>query len=125
MEARQLAIMAKDLARQAGQQNGLSFVATQVEVSSMDALRKLASDTLKELHDGAVLLTAVIQEKANVALALSEAAQNKGLDAAKFIKERIAPLIKGGGGGNKSLATAGGQNAGNLAAVIEELKALL
>ncbi|MDE3250382.1 MAG: hypothetical protein KGO82_17095, partial [Bacteroidota bacterium] len=49
----------------------------------------------------------------------------KGLDAGKIIKEHIAPLIKGGGGGQKTLATAGGQDASNLAQVIERVKALL
>jgi alanyl-tRNA synthetase len=40
-------------------------------------------------------------------------------------KEHIAPLIKGGDGGQKTLATAGGQNAGNLKEVIEKVKSLL
>jgi len=43
----------------------------------------------------------------------------------KIIKEKIAPLIKGGGGGQKTLATAGGQDASNLPQVIEKVKELL
>jgi alanyl-tRNA synthetase len=34
-------------------------------------------------------------------------------------------LIKGGGGGQKTLATAGGQDASNLQQVIEKVKGLL
>jgi len=49
----------------------------------------------------------------------------KGLDAGKIIKEQVAPLIKGGGGGQKSLATAGGQDSSNLQAVIDKVKSLL
>ena len=49
----------------------------------------------------------------------------KNLDAIKIIKEHIAPLIKGGGGGQKTLATAGGQDAGNLHLVIEKVKGFL
>ena len=49
----------------------------------------------------------------------------RGLDAGKIIKEHIAPLIKGGGGGQKNLATAGGQDAGNLAAAIQKVKSIL
>jgi len=49
----------------------------------------------------------------------------RNLDAIKIIKEQIAPLIKGGGGGQKTLATASGQEAGNLATVIEKVKSLL
>ena len=49
----------------------------------------------------------------------------KGLDAGKIIKEIVAPLIKGGGGGQKNLATAGGQDVSGLQTVIEKVKALL
>jgi alanyl-tRNA synthetase len=49
----------------------------------------------------------------------------KGLEAQKIIKEQVAPLIKGGGGGQKGLATAGGQDPSNLSQVIETVKNLL
>ena len=49
----------------------------------------------------------------------------KNLQAQKIIKEKIAPLIKGGGGGQTTLATAGGQDAGKLKEVIDEVKKLL
>ena len=49
----------------------------------------------------------------------------KNLDAGKIIKEQIAPLIKGGGGGQKTLATAGGQQADKLPEVIAAVKKLL
>ena len=47
------------------------------------------------------------------------------IDAPKMIKEHIAPLIKGGGGGQKTLATAGGTDASQLDTVIEVVKALI
>jgi alanyl-tRNA synthetase len=37
----------------------------------------------------------------------------------------VAGLIKGGGGGQKNLATAGGQDVSNLQQVIEKVKSLL
>jgi alanyl-tRNA synthetase len=49
----------------------------------------------------------------------------KKLDAGKIIKEIVAPLIKGGGGGQKTLATAGGSDISNLEQVIEKVKSLL
>ena len=52
-------------------------------------------------------------------------AKSKNLEAPKIVKEHIAPLIKGGGGGQKTLATAGGQDASNLHQVIEKVKSLL
>ena len=54
-----------------------------------------------------VVLAANIEGKPNVAIMLDESiASSKNLDAPKIIKEYIAPLIKGGGGGQKTLATA-------------------
>ncbi len=125
LEGQQLAVMAAELAAKSETVNGLQFVGTNVSVSSMDALRKLAGDTLRKLADSVVILTANINDKASVAIAVSEAAQVKGLDAGKLIKEQVAPLIKGGGGGQKGLATAGGQDAGSLAEVIAQVKAAL
>ena len=52
-------------------------------------------------------------------------ALSKKLDATKIIKEYIAPLIKGGGGGQKTFATAGGPVSANLTEVIEQVKQLL
>ncbi|MCW3113626.1 MAG: alaS, partial [Segetibacter sp.] len=63
--------------------------------------------------------------KAHVAIMLDEqVAASKNLEAPKIIKEYVAPLIKGGGGGQKTLATAGGQDADNLQQVIEKVKSL-
>jgi alanyl-tRNA synthetase len=52
-------------------------------------------------------------------------AEQKGLDAAKIIKEHVDAVIKGGGGGQKTLATAGGQDGNNLAKVIDIVKNLV
>ncbi len=44
------------------------------------------------------------------------------LDASALIKELVSPLIKGGGGGQKNLATAGGQEVGQLDEVIRVVR---
>jgi len=54
-----------------------------------------------------------------------QTAAEKQLDAGQMIKQTVAPLIKGGGGGAKTLATAGGQNPSNLQQVIDSIRALL
>ena len=43
----------------------------------------------------------------------------------QIIKTIVAPIIKGAGGGQKNLATAGGQDASGLSKVISEVKKLL
>jgi alanyl-tRNA synthetase len=72
------------------------------------------------------VLTANIEGKAQVAILIDEqTAAEKQLDAGQMIKQTVAPLIKGGGGGAKTLATAGGQNPSNLQQVIDSTRALL
>jgi alanyl-tRNA synthetase len=50
---------------------------------------------------------------------------SKKIDAAKLIKDQVAGLIQGGGGGQATIATAGGQNSSSLLKVIETIKSLL
>ena len=97
-----------------------------VEVSNADALKKLCFELKNEISNYVVVLTANIDGKANVALLVDDnIAGSKNLEAQKIIKEHVAPLIKGGGGGQKTLATAGGQDPSNLQQVIEKVKSLL
>jgi len=104
-----------------------SFIGKVVDVSNSDHLKKLCFDLKNNLgKDYAVVLASNINGKANVAIMLSDSvADEKGLEAPKIIKEHITPLIKGGGGGQKTLATAGGQDASNLQQVIEKVRSLL
>jgi alanyl-tRNA synthetase len=103
------------------------FIGKVVDVSNADHLKKLCFDLKNDLgNDYAVVLAANINGKASVAIMLSDSLVNeKGLEAPKIIKEYITPIIKGGGGGQKTLATAGGQDANNLQQVIDKVKSLL
>ena len=106
--------------------NGITFIGDIIEVSNADALKKICFDLKTNLNDYVAVLCANIDGKPFVAVGLSDTvAAAKGLDAGKIIKEHVAPLIKGGGGGQKTLATAGGQDASNLQQVIEKVKSLL
>jgi alanyl-tRNA synthetase len=106
--------------------NGITFVGDIVEVGNADALKKLCFDMKNHLNDHVVVLCANIGGKPFVAVGIADTvAAARSLDAGKIIKEYIAPLIKGGGGGQKTLATAGGQDASNLQQVIDKVKSLL
>jgi len=105
---------------------GINFIGARVELGNADQLKKLSQELKSKLNDFVVVLTADIQGKAQVAISLDESlVSSRNLDASKIIKEQIAPLIKGGGGGQKSLATAGGQDVTRLAEVIEAVRALI
>ncbi|MEY3351090.1 MAG: hypothetical protein RIQ50_1201, partial [Bacteroidota bacterium] len=125
-EAKMLLQLRKELAAGFKQYTGCSFLGISVEVGSPDALKKLCNDLRNEADDRMIVLTAVIGGKPFVAVGLSDALQKvKGLDAGQIIKTTIAPLIKGGGGGQKTLATAGGQETGGLPSVLTSVQSLL
>jgi alanyl-tRNA synthetase len=64
--------------------------------------------------------------KVNVLIALSDDLVTAGrYDANKIIKEKIAPLINGGGGGQKFLATASGTDAANIDRLVDQFKQIL
>lgn len=104
-----------------------TFIGNVVEVGNADHLKKLCFDLKNDLgEDYVVILAAAINGKAAVAIMLSDSmVEGKGLEAPKMIKEYITPLIKGGGGGQKTLATAGGQDASNLQQAVDKIKNLI
>ena len=126
LEARQLVIIRNEILQKDEIINNVTFVGEIIEVSSADALKKLCFDLKNKLHDHVAVLCANIDGKPFVAISISDTVVvAKNLDAGKIIKEHVAPLIKGGGGGQKNLATAGGQDVAGLRAVIEKVKGLL
>ena len=126
LEARQLVAMRNELLQKDQIINNVTFIGEIVEVSSADNLKKLCFDLKTKLNDYVAVLVANIDGKPFVAVGISDTVvAAKGLDAGKIIKEHIAPLIKGGGGGQKTLATAGGQDISHLKEVIEKVKGLL
>lgn len=126
LEARQLVQIRTELLQKDEIVNGVTFIGEIIQVSNPDALKKLCFDVKNNLRDYVMVLCANIDGKPFVAIGMSEVvAAAKNLDAGKIIKEHVAPLIKGGGGGQKILATAGGQDAGKLHEVIAAVKGLL
>jgi alanyl-tRNA synthetase len=101
--------------------NGTAFLGKEIALSSADNLKKLAVALGLTQNNHCIILVATIEGKAAVALSVSESL-SATMPATQIIKEKIAPLIKGGGGGQKTLATAGGQDASQLKNVIEVVK---
>ena len=126
LEARQLVVIRNELLQKDEIINGVNFIGEIVEVNNEDALKKLCFDLRNHLRDHVAVLCVNLGGKPFVAVGISETVTvARNLDANKIMKEHIAPLIKGGGGGQKTLATAGGQDAGNLRGVIDAVKKLL
>ncbi len=125
-EAKHLHMIRKELLQQVEPIDDIQFLGAIVEVSNGDSLKKLCLDLKSDLTDYVVVLASNVEGKAFVAIMVDETLNNaKGWDAQKWVKEIATPLIKGGGGGQKLLATAGGQDASNLELIIEQIKDLL
>jgi alanyl-tRNA synthetase len=102
------------------------FIGEQVEVATPDALKKCCLELRAKATNQVTVLTALIDGKPFVAIGVAEElTKSSSLDANSIIKNIVAPLIKGGGGGQKTLATAGGQEASKLTEVIASVQALL
>ena len=126
LEARQLVTIRNQLLQKDEVINQVNFIGDIIEVSSPEALKKLCFDLKNHLRDFVLVLCANIGGKPYVAVCIADyVVEAKELDASKIIKDIVAPLIKGGGGGQKNLATAGGQDVSNLKQVIERVKSLL
>ncbi|HMR92629.1 MAG TPA: alanine--tRNA ligase-related protein, partial [Chitinophagaceae bacterium] len=126
LQARQLVGIRNELLTKDEIVNGITYVGDIVEVDNPDALKKLCFDLKNNLNDYVAVLCANIGGKPFVAIGIADTVvAARGLDAGQIIKTTVAPLIKGGGGGQKALATAGGQDAGQLQQVITAVRALL
>ncbi|WP_114793200.1 alanine--tRNA ligase [Niabella yanshanensis] len=126
LEAKELVGIRNELLQKDEIVNQVNFIGDIVEVSNADALKKLCADLKNHLKDFVIVLCANIGGKPFVAVSVADnVVAARGLDAGQIIKQHIAPLIKGGGGGQKTLATAGGQDAGQLPQVIEAVKSML
>ena len=126
LAARQLVGIRNELLQNDAIVNNITFIGSIVEVSNADHLKKLCVDVKNHLHDAVIVLCSNIDGKAYVAISIADTVvAAKNVDATKLIKELVAPLIKGGGGGQKNLATAGGQDISQLQLVIDTIKAML
>ncbi|PSL49631.1 alanyl-tRNA synthetase [Chitinophaga niastensis] len=126
LELEKVRQLAATLRNQAQQINGVNFLGQVVTVSNAEGLKQLSFQLKNEIPDHVLLFVANVGGKASVALTIDEKlVAEKGWEAPKIIKELVAPLIKGGGGGQKTFATAGGQETDKLQQVIAAVKAMI
>ena len=93
--------------------NGINFISSIIELNSADAIKDLCFQ-LKQSPNTAIALGTVMNDKAQLFIALSDDLVNdKKMSAAAIVKE-ISKEINGGGGGSAAFATAGGTNVSGL-----------
>jgi len=92
----------------------INYVATIVELPSVDAVKTLAYTLKGAINNLYAVLGAVIDGKPSITVMISdELAKEKGLHAGNIVRD-LAKEIQGGGGGQPFFATAGGKDAAGL-----------
>jgi alanyl-tRNA synthetase len=126
LSSRLLAVDKEKLLQKVVPVNGVRFIGEIVDVPDADALKKLTISLKEELNDFVIVLCATIQGKANVVVAVDEKIiLSHNFNAITIIKNAVAPLIKGGGGGQNYFATAGGQDVSSFPEVIKKVRSYL
>ncbi|MEO0000909.1 MAG: alanine--tRNA ligase [Bacteroidota bacterium] len=115
-----------DLLNKAEQAGSCLFIGAVVATESAEMLKKLAHELRMSGHNLVIVLGARIAGKAALAIGISDQLHAMlSLDAAGLIKSKVAGLIKGGGGGQKGLATAGGQDLNGIEPAIQAVRSVL
>ena len=126
LQSQILATVNEQISKKAILINDVNFIGEIVSVSNADSLKKLALLLKENFKNYVIVLCTDIEGKPNVVVAIDDnLVSSKKMDAVKIIKETVAPLIKGGGGGQKTLASAGGQDVSKLDEVIQKVKLLV
>ncbi|MEO9022299.1 MAG: alanine--tRNA ligase [Ginsengibacter sp.] len=126
LESQILATVSEQISKKVVLIDGVHFIGEIVSIPNAESLKKLLTLMKEKLKDYVIVLCAAIEGKANVVVAIDDNLVSvRKLDAVKIIKENVAPLIKGGGGGQKTMASAGGQDVSKLNEVIEKVRLLL
>lgn len=103
--------------------HGVPFIGKVIQTDSADSLKKLCFELKNKLEGLVVVLAASINGKPHVCILIDEkTAKEKNISANHFIRNQVAPLIQGGGGGQDHFASAGGSDPSGLEDVIKTVK---
>jgi alanyl-tRNA synthetase len=126
MEMKQVTLLKTELLNEEITIGKYIYIGKFCEGFSQEVLRKLGGDLRQEIPRLLLVLTGISDARPFVVIGLGDQLiSEKNLDASRIVRETVAPLIKGGGGGQKSLASAGGQDAGALDTVLSAVKSLI
>lgn len=109
LEVQLAKLMANELVNSAAQVNGKSLVVKSIDAEHAALIKGMAQSFATGSEEKIAILTSVVGDKLQIAVALSQGAVDAGLNANAMIKS-WSDVLQGGGGGNASFATAGGKN---------------
>ncbi|MDP1623899.1 MAG: alanine--tRNA ligase [Bacteroidales bacterium] len=114
----------EDFSLQVQHYNGINFLAVQVELDA-DTMKNLAYELTSEIPELFLVLASESEGKAMLTVMISEnLVRERKLHAGNIIHE-LAKEIRGGGGGQANIATAGGKNPAGIPAALEKAKSII
>ena len=100
--------------------NNIKYLAGQIDSVSPEILKNIAFQLRKSAEDSVLVVGSASGEKANLLVMVSDKlVKEKNLNAITIIKE-ISGEIKGGGGGQPFMASAGGKNPSGIQAALKK-----
>jgi alanyl-tRNA synthetase len=104
--------------------SGVSVLTAKVNALDSEMLREMSDWLRAKMGSGVVALGAVLGDKPNLLVAVTQDLIDRGLDAGKIVRQAAAH-IGGGGGGRPNLAQAGGKDASKLGDALEAVKSIV
>jgi alanyl-tRNA synthetase len=104
--------------------SGVAVLAAMVNALDSEMLREMSDWLRAKLGSGVVALGAVLGDKPNLLVAVTQDLIDRGVDAGKIVRQAAAH-IGGGGGGRPNLAQAGGKDASKLGEALEAVKEIV
>ncbi len=114
-----------DIMDRVEQVDGVAFLAVELPVDDVKALREGADRLRDRMRSGVGLLAARSEDKVNLlAFVTDDLVAGRGLRADVLVRE-VAKVLGGGGGGRPQLATAGGKDPGKIPEALAHGRAVL
>ncbi|NOY51784.1 MAG: alanine--tRNA ligase [Chlorobi bacterium] len=116
--------LSKDLANSGEEIKGVKIITAKVDADASQ-VKSIAHELRSSGNNVMVVIAAASSNKVSLVVALSDDLVEKGELKAGDIIKKIAPLIKGGGGGQAHLAIAGGKDESGIKAAFAAAKKFL
>jgi alanyl-tRNA synthetase len=104
--------------------SGVPVLAARVTALDSEMLREMSDWLRAKMGSGVVALGAVLGDKPNLLVAVTQDMVERGLDAGNIVRQ-AAQHIGGGGGGRPTLAQAGGKDTSRLDDALEAVKGIV
>ncbi len=105
--------------------NSVSLIISQIDIDNAQAVKDLAFQLKGEIDNLILVLGAVISNKPNITVMISDdIVKEKNINAGNIIRQ-IAAEIKGGGGGQAYFATAGGKDVAGISNALKKARNLI